>query len=211
MNRCLCMLIITMAGIALSAPVRSQKLADNLVRVTGVVIDADDPKEIPYANIRVKGRSFGTVSNSEGNFSILMNLGDTLVFSYVGYRETAFILPATLDHTSYALIQLMRRDTIMLEEVVIFPWPEFDDFKQVFMDTKPRRNLDDLGFEVKRDFKDWSKEEYDENKYMYDQYRYNRLYDLHGMVAPNNFLNPLKWSDFVRDIRRDARKKKRKN
>ena len=198
-----------MMGVLLST--QAQKLEDNLVRVTGVVIDADDPKEIPYANIRIKGSNFGTVSNSEGNFSILMDLGDTLVFSYVGYRQAAFILPPNLEHTSYALIQLMRRDTIMLEEVVVFPWPEFDDFKQVFMETKTKKNLDDLGFKVKRDFKDWSKEEYEENKYMYDQYRYNRLYDLHGTIAPNNFLNPLKWSDFVRDIRKDARKRKKKN
>lgn len=198
-------------AIALLVPAMAQNLEDNLVRVTGVVIDADDPKEIPYANIRVKGTNFGTVSNSEGNFSILMGLGDTLVFSYVGYREAAFILPPKLDHTSYALIQLMRRDTIMLEEIVIFPWPEFDDFKQVFMDTQPQRNMDNLSFEVQRSVEGWSKQEYEENKYMYDQYRYNRLYDLHGMVAPNNFLNPLKWSDFVRDIRKDARRKKKKN
>ncbi|MFT4741950.1 MAG: hypothetical protein ACI9XJ_001237, partial [Marivirga sp.] len=43
------------------------------------------------------------------------------------------------------------------------------------------------------------KEQTKENKAYYDQYRYAKLYDLTGIVPPNNFLNPITWSNFIRD------------
>ncbi len=193
----------------LMGPVQAQKIGIDPVRVVGVMVDADDRKELPYVNIRVKGTQYGTSSDNNGYFSIFINPGDTLAFSSVGYKEAVFVMPFDSKGSQYSLIQLMRKETVLLEEVLVFPWPTMDNFKKAFLDIKPKRNMDDLVFEVQRDIKETVKEErlYE---YYYDQMRYNRLYELHREVPPNNFLNPIRWSNFMRDIKEGKLKKKKK-
>ncbi len=193
----------------LMGPVQAQKIGIDPVRVVGVMVDADDRKELPYVNIRVKGTQYGTPSDNNGYFSIFINPGDTLAFSSVGYKEAVFVMPFDSKGSQYSLIQLMRKETVLLEEVLVFPWPTMDNFKKAFLDIKPKRNMDDLVFEVQRDIKETVKEErlYE---YYYDQMRYNRLYELHREVPPNNFLNPIRWSNFMRDIKEGKLKKKKK-
>ena len=190
-------------------PVQAQQIGIDPVRVVGVMVDADDRKELPYVNIRVKGTQYGTSSDNNGYFSIFINPGDTLAFSSVGYKEAVFVMPFDSKGSQYSLIQLMRKETVLLEEVLVFPWPTMDNFKKAFLDIKPKRNMDDLVVEVQRDIKETVKEErlYE---YYYDQMRYNRLYELHREVPPNNFLNPIRWSNFMRDIKEGKLKKKKK-
>ena len=53
--------------------------------VDGKVTDVDSSDPIAGVNVVVKGTSTGTASDFDGNFSIAVNQGDVLVFSYVGY------------------------------------------------------------------------------------------------------------------------------
>jgi len=55
--------------------------------VKGVVSDNQSKKPLPFANIGVKGTSFGTTADDEGKFSISLTAGNhTLSFSYLGYN-----------------------------------------------------------------------------------------------------------------------------
>ena len=58
-----------------------QKKAPNPVRVSGVVLDADDREQISYVSIRIAGTMYGTAADNNGYFSIFINPGDTLLFS----------------------------------------------------------------------------------------------------------------------------------
>ena len=53
--------------------------------VSGKVTDASDGRGIPGVNIVVKGTTEGTVSDMNGQYTISVNQGATLVFSFVGY------------------------------------------------------------------------------------------------------------------------------
>lgn len=195
--------------LVLAAAAQAQQREKPIIRVDGLVMDVDSQKEMPFVNVYMKGSSIGTVSDTNGHFSLLLHEGDTLVFSNVGYQNGVFIMPANLDHDVYAVVQLMRKNTVVLDEVVVFPWPDINNFKEAFLDEKPPRNFDDMGFEVQRDIKRLSEEDYQRNKYYYEQMRYNKMYDMHGIIPPNNFMNPFYWSNFVRDIKSDKRKKKK--
>lgn len=202
-------ILILMFVILLAGTAHAQKINMNSVRVTGAVIDADDREELPYVNIRIRGTRYGTSSDSNGYFSIFINPGDTLSFSSVGYMGAVFVMPFDSKGSQYSLLQLMRKETVLLDEIVVFPWPTLENFREAFMDARPKRNMDDLIFEVQRDVKKTA----DDNElyeYYYDQMRYNRLYELHREVPPNNFLNPIRWSNFVRDIAEGKLKKKKK-
>ncbi len=54
--------------------------------VTGKVTDAESGETIPGANIVEKGTSNGTITDFDGNYSISVGDGATLVVSFVGYQ-----------------------------------------------------------------------------------------------------------------------------
>ena len=55
--------------------------------ITGKVIAAEDQSPLPGVNIIVKGTANGTITDSEGNYSITpTSSSDILVFSFVGYN-----------------------------------------------------------------------------------------------------------------------------
>ena len=177
----------------------------NPVLLTGVVMEADQHTPLPYVNIQLNKTMYGTASDSNGYFSIFVNPGDTLRFSSIGYRTAYFVMPYTITDNRYSLIQLMRREAILLEEVVVFPWPTLEQFKEAFLDAEVPVTQQDLVTEVQKDVRqDVKKFELDE--YQADQLRYQRLYELNEIFPPNNFLNPMRWSNFVRSVR-EAEKK----
>jgi TonB-dependent starch-binding outer membrane protein SusC len=55
--------------------------------VTGKVTAADDGSGIPGVNVLEKGTTNGTVSDSDGNYTINVGANATLVFSFVGYSS----------------------------------------------------------------------------------------------------------------------------
>ena len=56
--------------------------------ITGTVVDSETKQPLMYANISVKGKSIGAITDSIGHFELLrknLSKSDTLVFSYLGY------------------------------------------------------------------------------------------------------------------------------
>jgi len=64
-------------------------------RVTGSVVD-ENGEVLPGAHIMLKGRSIGTITDGNGNFSLNVPQGSELVVRYLGYEDAEFI--ARLDH-----------------------------------------------------------------------------------------------------------------
>ena len=55
-------------------------------RLTGKVISASEPDGIPGVNITVKGTAQGTITDIGGSFSIDVQSGEIIIFSFVGYK-----------------------------------------------------------------------------------------------------------------------------
>ena len=56
--------------------------------ISGSVVDSETKQPLMYANISVKGKSIGAITDSTGHFELLhrnLSKSDTLVFSYLGY------------------------------------------------------------------------------------------------------------------------------
>ena len=80
----------------------------------GKVTDVDSSDPIVGVNVLVKGTSTGTASDFDGNFSISVNQGDVLVFSYVGYSTQEIIYNGQL-----SLNVSMAEDASQLDEVLL--------------------------------------------------------------------------------------------
>lgn len=91
----------------------SAALAQELMKVTGLVVD-QNAEPLIGVTVKVKDDAkSGTVTGLDGDFSIMVQKGKTLVFSYLGYqtKEVAAI-------TSKLKVN-MKEDNKMLDDVVV--------------------------------------------------------------------------------------------
>ena len=169
------------------------------VRISGMVIDADSLNPVSFTSITIKHSTRGTVSDNSGYFSIFAYELDTLEFSNVGYETSHFVVPPNLPTENYGLVHAMSRDTLVLEELVIFPWPSAEEFEQAFLSLEVQPDRQTRSQRSKKNIQMALDQQLAREKFYYDQMRYNRFYQITGDIPPNNFLNPITWSNFIRD------------
>lgn len=89
--------------------------AQQRVRVSGVISAKDDGLPIPGAAAYLKADpTVGTAADVDGNYSLSVPQGSTLVFSTFGYKDKEI----TIGSTDTVLNVSLETDAIMLEEVV---------------------------------------------------------------------------------------------
>ncbi len=81
-------------------------------KVSGVVNDAAGP--VIGATIMEKGTSNGTVTDFDGNFSLDVQPGATLVITYIGYKTQEIVVG---NQSSFSI--LLAEDSDVLDEVVV--------------------------------------------------------------------------------------------
>lgn len=86
---------------------------DRLITVTGQVVDATGETVIG-ANITVKGTTNGTVTDFDGNFSLNVPQGSTIVVNYIGYVPQEIAIA-----NANPLKIVMSEDVQKLDEVVV--------------------------------------------------------------------------------------------
>ncbi|WP_020531993.1 SusC/RagA family TonB-linked outer membrane protein [Flexithrix dorotheae] len=82
--------------------------------ISGTVTSSEDGEPIPGVSILIKGTSRGTTSDFNGNFSVDVSKGETLQFSYIGFKSKDILIE---DQTELSVI--LEVDTEQLEEVVV--------------------------------------------------------------------------------------------
>lgn len=92
--------------------------------ISGTVLDQKDNDVLSYVNIGVPGKNIGTVSNTQGSFSLDLtkaNDSDVLVFSTIGYKSKS-ILVSNLRANNKLLENIrLEREIYELSEVVVKP------------------------------------------------------------------------------------------
>lgn len=104
------------------------------VQLSGVVLTADSlPQFVPFAHVVVKNQQRGTMTGKDGFFSFVALPSDTILFSVIGFKKEKLVVPDTLSEKEYLVRVVMERDTTLLEEVTLYPWPTPDQFDGAFM------------------------------------------------------------------------------
>ncbi|HPB25176.1 MAG TPA: carboxypeptidase-like regulatory domain-containing protein [Bacteroidales bacterium] len=183
--------------------VASQVIADTTpVQFSGIVVTADSLKPIPFVNILIKDTWRGTVTDLYGFFSFVAHPKDVVVFNALGYKTVFYTIPDTLTINRYSLIQVLRPDTLLMNETVIYPWPTYEQFKQAFVNTdipddeleRAKKNIDELEKRILFDELPMS------SSMNFRNYIDNKVSQLYyaGQYRPNNLLNPIAWAQFIK-------------
>jgi hypothetical protein len=171
-----------------------------VIQLTGIVISADTLQAVSYTSVLVSGTNRGTMADASGYFSLVITAGDTLKFSCVGFTPETYYLPDTLTQNSYSLIQMMKRDTLIMPTITISKWPSYQQFKYAFENKAIPEG--DLEF-AKRNLNriEANNSEYKADASLNQKWQQstakNQLY-YNGQIPPNNLLNPIAWASFLK-------------
>ena len=185
--------------IALSFNAFSQ---DKSVQLTGILVSTDSLLTIPFANVLIKNKEQGTISDFYGYFSLVANKGDTIIFSCLGYKRARYIIPMKTDENFITVVQKLASDTIMLKETKVYPWPSREQFKQAFLTTdipddeieRAKKNIDNAFVDIMiAQMPNDGKENF--RSFMHDMER--QQYIMSGGVTFIPILNPFAWAAFI--------------
>lgn len=173
--------------------------AQNLIQFSGVIVSADSLYPIPYTSIMIHNTSRGTISDFYGFFTLVAHERDTIEFRAIGYTPVQFVIPKDLDDGRYSLIQVLKRDTITLKAVDIYPWPTKEQFKTAFMNLelpdndlmRAQKNVDPANLPEPPIGAD----PYMSYKYGMQQQQTRMYYA--GQAQSISLMNPLAWAKFI--------------
>ncbi len=193
--------------------VLAQYSTNKKVELSGVIMTADSLRYLPFANITVPKKNIGTYTSNQGVFSLIVEKGDVVQFSYQGFRKKYFKVPDTLTSARYSIIQLMTQDTFYLPETIIRPVMQRDEFDKAFRtwdipDDKyeiARKNTEMqtirmMAMVLPRDGR--------ESQHVYQNIMAQKNYWA-GQVAPMPIFSPLAWAEFFKAWKRGDFKKKK--
>ena len=103
------------------APLQAREEVDGYFTVTGVVRNKDDRKKLENVNISVPGTNIGTVTNSDGIFSLKIKDAEIvrgLEVSHIGYLNTQISLKENKDLSTLTVWMMPAPN--LLSEIVIF-------------------------------------------------------------------------------------------
>ena len=86
---------------------------------------------LPMAYVYNPKAGRGALSDNFGRADLLVFPGDSLVFTYIGYKKQYYIIPKSVEQVQQKIIS-MDEDSKMLAEVKVFPHASEEEFKQAF-------------------------------------------------------------------------------
>lgn len=172
------------------------------IQLTGIVI-TDSLFRLPFTRVADLTTRRGTISDYYGYFALVVHPGDTIQFSYLGYKKKTYIVPDTVGK-SISLVQLMTEDTITADPVDVYPWPSKEQFADAFV------NMDIPDDDMRRAQQRLSPQEMafvgalldGDGTSAYSAYRIQQYQEFYtrGQTPVNNLLNPAAWSEFIQGI-----------
>ena len=205
-------LLLCALFIPIGAKAQFENFKDSVVQLYGVVMTADSLQALPSVSVMVKGQNRGTITNSQGVFSIVVIKGDNIEFSSVGFKPKMVTVPKDIAGNQYSVLQLMVTDTVFLAATIIKSRPTREQFERDFLNTKvpddnleiARQNNDEgkrrvLMASLPRDGKEAA------SNYLSKQ---SAKYYYAGQAPPQNIFNPFAWADFIKSWKRGDFKNK---
>lgn len=202
------MLVLLLCGAGQSAVAQKQK---RVIQLSGVILDSDTLKSmLPGVNVYVPKAGRGTNTNAMGFFSLPVLVGDSVVFSYVGYERQYYIVP---DHPSeyLTIVVQLQEDITYLSEVVITPFPTEEIFKEALLalniptedQSIDRKNLNQelLMLMLKTTPMDGRAN----SQYALSQWSAGQ--GSQYMPVTNPLFNVFNWAKFFRSLKQDNKKK----
>ena len=211
--KCLCFNLFLLSCSFFASYTTFAQGQDKSVIFSGKVVSDRTSDILPNAYVFNPQSGRGTLTDDLGDFSIYVYPGDSLVFTYVGFKKKYYIIPRTNEQTQSAIIHMAEQVT-MLAEVKVYPYSTEEEFKKAFIEMKleneaGRRALEknleqsklnvlalQAGLSGNGNFRNFS-----------DQMTYNMANRNFAQSPLMAFTNPFAWANFIKSVKRGDLKK----
>lgn len=186
-----------------------------LIQVKGIVANKK-LEPVSFAHIIIKNKKSGFISDEFGKFDFFCEKGDTLQFSCVGYKKAKYIVPAVSDYRIYYFLAILQFDTLLLPEVLVFPWKTYYEFKTAFLKSEiPEDDIDraEMNFaliQLQMITDDDDMPSSPGASYNLLTQQRNSLLYWKGQNQPNQLLNYFAWANFFDYLKNGKFKRKQK-
>ncbi|RZK89194.1 MAG: hypothetical protein EOO98_11005 [Pedobacter sp.] len=198
-------LVIILLLFVSSAFAQDKNAANKLVQFSGIVTDADSNIVVPYVtitNLSNKGQKYA--ANYQGFFSFVVNPGDTVMFSAVGFTSKTLVLPKIISDNKYTAMVQIKSEVVYLQTVRVNPWATVEEFNKDFLSLKvadddmaiakknlSRQSINGMKLTLPRDAGEISNSNY--------RYNFDRMMNV-NMRQTNPLLNPFNWGKLMQQI-----------
>ncbi len=205
LNRFLSLAFVLIFGHLMGQDLEENVQEDTLkyVQLTGIVVN-DSLERLPFTAVYDKSTKRGVIADYFGYFALVVHPGDTIQFSFIGYKKKSYIIPETDSTNELSLVTLLESDSLKSKPVDVYPWPSREEFAEAFVNLKIDNDAMDLARkrlspqEMAFVYGNLGSNATSSYKYQSQNYL-NQIY-YRGQQAPNNFLNPLAWSNFLKSL-----------
>jgi len=105
--------------------------AQKKITLSGVILCEDSIKgPLNFVNVYNKNAKKGTISNTDGKFSIKMGKNDTILFSTIQHEEQVYYFKDGELYHDKSIEVALKQDTVWLEVFSVLGFKEFEEFKQ---------------------------------------------------------------------------------
>lgn len=125
--------------------------AQDRIWIEGKVLSADSLLPINNTHIISRMARSGTISDEAGKFTIRGFEIDSLYVSAIGFQRKIVRYDASKFSEGIALRIFLEKDTVVIEEVVVRSFYDWQTFKHIFVNMKPIKpvNLDFINEDLK--------------------------------------------------------------
>lgn len=127
---------------SISKNASGQALPDSIVIFEGRVVSADSLLSVPKAHLISKFNRWGSITNNEGRFKMYASRYDSLLFTSIGFApKIVYLDDSVMANLGEDFVVVMIKDTVMMNEVIIRGFYDYETFKQMVISMDPL-NLD---------------------------------------------------------------------
>lgn len=120
----------------------AQEEEKRMIQFTGQVLN-EFLQPLKFAHILDLKNGRGAITDREGKFSFIVFPNDSIMFSTMGYKKSYVVVPDDLKKPFYTRDVLMASDTFLIAEIEIYPWQDYEEFKEAFLNLElPEDDLD---------------------------------------------------------------------
>jgi hypothetical protein len=188
----------------------SQAQDKKLIQLTGRLLN-EFHEPLPYSQVLVMENFHGDITGTYGNFSLVVEESDSVLFSSVGYKGKYFVVPAGNPSKFINVDIVLQVDTLVISEARIYPWKTYDEFRDAFVNLKlpmddmekARRNIALIRTQIIMDYEPSARANF---QHIMEQ-QYQQTFT-QGQYPTYQIFNPFAWVKFFQALKRGDYKSK---
>ncbi len=181
-----------------------------LVQLSGTVKN-ELLQPLPFAHILVLNSYRGAITNNFGTFSVVVEEADSVLISSAGYKRKYIQIPENLPSRFMNIEVILPVDTIAIAEARIYPWKNYEEFREAFVNLKlptedmdrARKNIALIRTQIIMDHEPSARANF---RHIMEQ-QYQQTF-IQGQLPSYQLLNPFAWAKFFQALKRGDFKRK---